>query len=93
LHRRSDQTELVAFGIAHDRGSSTGEVFPLTRLAPAERHDPLDRGIDVLNEYVDVETNLADLRLVDGLKVDEGSLIGAQRLQDATIPGDPAPAR
>lgn len=81
LDRRSDQSEFVAFGIAHDRGSSTGEVFPLTHFAPAERHDPLDRGVDVLNEYVDVETNLADLRLVDGLKVEEGSLIGAERLK------------
>jgi hypothetical protein len=34
----------------------------------------LDRGVDVVNEDVDVDAYLADARFVHGLEVDEGSV-------------------
>lgn len=79
--RRSEQTELVALGVAHDRDSATRELLPFTRVAPAERHHPIDCGIDVLDDNIDVESNLVYLRLGDRLKVDERRLFGAERLK------------
>jgi len=72
--RRREQAELVPLGVTHDCDPTTRELFPRPRVRSAKSDDTLDRGVDGVNEDVDVDADLADARFLDWLEVDEGSV-------------------
>jgi methylaspartate ammonia-lyase len=52
------------------RGSSSRAP----RVGAAQSDDMLDHGVDVVNDDVDVDADLANARFLDVLEVDEGSV-------------------
>jgi hypothetical protein len=61
LERRSQQAELVAFGVAHDRDAAAVQLLASSGVAPTERNYPVYGSVDVFDENVDVEADFADL--------------------------------
>ena len=61
--------ELVAFGIGEDDNNSLGMFVALSRTSATEFSDPSSRGVRIVNVDIQMDADLAGLRLGNRLKV------------------------
>ncbi len=78
--RRREKTELVALRVDHDGYLSSWKLLARAGVRSSECDDALHSGLELADEDVDVEAELADLPFWDRLKVHERS-VRRQRLQ------------
>lgn len=77
---RGEEAELAPFWVVHDCDAPTGQLFSHTGVGSPNVENAPHRGVEVLDEYIEVDPDLADLRLLDGLEIHERSL-RTERLQ------------
>ena len=67
--------ELVAFGIGEDDNNSLGTFAALSRISATEFNDPSSRGVHIVNGDIQMDADLAGLRLGNRLKVNARLLV------------------
>jgi hypothetical protein len=67
--------ELVAFGIGEDDNNSLGIFVALSRISATEFNDPSSRGVHIVNGDIQMDADLAGLRLGNRLKVNARLLV------------------